>query len=187
VNIVSKDTGYHASERFQTLRKAGSLRLNDPNSRNAAYSKFFEQLDLNNDDCLTPVEFKKGITKIGINLTTNQVEDLFYLIDSDCDGLISKLELLAVIHPMSSARENKVNEIFQSLEDELEVEKEHLLKLNVTSEFQFTRFFEEFGEFVEKRGMGIDFDEIIAFYQMKSCEIEDDDDFMELLELNWKI
>ena len=60
-------------------------------------------------------------------------------------------------------------------------------KLNVTSEFQFTRFFEEFGEFVEKRGMGIDFDEIIAFYQMKSCEIEDDDDFMELLELNWKI
>ena len=98
-----------------------------------------------------------------MDLTANQVEDLFYLIDSDCDGVINKLELLAVIHPMSSARENKVTEIFKTLEDEVEVEKEHLSELNVTSEFQFNRFFEDFGGFVEKRGMGINFDEIIAF------------------------
>ena len=39
---------------------------------------------------------------------------------------------------------------------------------------------EDFGMVVEKRGMGIDFDEIIAFYQMKRCEIEDDAVFMEL-------
>ena len=122
-----------------------------------------------------------------MDLTANQVEDLFYLIDSDCDGVISKLELSAVIHPMSSTRENIVTEIFKTLEDEVEVEKEHLSELNVTSEFQFNLFFEEFAGFVEKRGMGIDFDEIIAFYQMKSCEIEDDAVFMELLELNWKV
>ena len=50
----------------------------------------------------------------------------------------------------------------------------HLPRVSVQS------VFEDFGMVVEKRGMGIDFDEIIAFYQMKRCEIEDDAVFMEL-------
>ena len=64
----------------------------------------FEAFDANGDGIISPAEFKRGLNKLSINLSSAQVHDLLRYIDRDGDGHIDLREFKRKFgHSSSSA------------------------------------------------------------------------------------
>ena len=209
---------------FKNKNDNNKLNNNDNNNGNPTIEKFreaikkkggrgiiglartFKIFDDNNNKSLDFNEFQKAVKDYAVDLSKNEIKELFDLFDRDGTGSIDYDEFLHQIRgEMNEKRKNIVLQAF----DKLDLDKSGIVELNEIKSLYNVKNNKEvlsgkkteediYGEFIEtfethhniKKGVRdkrVSREEFLEYYNNISMSIDDDDYFIEMIKNAWKL
>ena len=209
---------------FKNKNDNNKLNNNDNNNGNLTIVKFreaikkkggrgiiglartFKIFDDNNNKSLDFNEFQKAVKDYAVDLSKNEIKELFDLFDRDGTGSIDYDEFLHQIRgEMNEKRKNIVLQAF----DKLDLDKSGIVELNEIKSLYNVKNNKEvlsgkkteediYGEFIEtfethhniKKGVRdkrVSREEFLEYYNNISMSIDDDDYFIEMIKNAWKL
>ena len=209
---------------FKNKNDNNELNNNDNNNGNPTIEKFreaikkkggrgiiglartFKIFDDNNNKSLDFNEFQKAVKDYAVDLSKNEIKELFDLFDRDGTGSIDYDEFLHQIRgEMNEKRKNIVLQAF----DKLDLDKSGIVELNEIKSLYNVKNNKEvlsgkkteediYGEFIEtfethhniKKGVRdkrVSREEFLEYYNNISMSIDDDDYFIEMIKNAWKL
>ena len=197
---------------------------NDNNNNNGPIEKFREEIkkrggrgiiglarnfkifDDNNNKTLDQNEFMKALKDYKVNLSPNEMKELFDLFDRDGSGTIDYDEFLRQVRgEMNDKRKQIVLQAF----DKLDLDKSGIIDLSEVKALYNAKNHKDvlsgrkteedvYGEFIEtfethhniKKGVRdrrVTKEEFIEYYNNISMNIDDDDYFIEMMKNAWKL
>eukprot|EP00099_Drosophila_melanogaster_P028313 NP_731744.1 uncharacterized protein Dmel_CG31345 [Drosophila melanogaster] len=80
-------------------------------------SRSFRVMDDDGSKSLSPEEFKKGVTDIGLDLTDSEIDEMFSRFDTDGSGNINMTEFLVKLRPpMNNSRISIIEKAFDKMD-----------------------------------------------------------------------
>ena len=209
---------------FKNKNDNNKLNNNDNNNGNPTIEKFreaikkkggrgiiglartFKIFDDNNNKSLDFNEFQKAVKDYAVDLSKDEIKELFDLFDRDGSGTIDYDEFLHQIRgEMNEKRKNIVLQAF----DKLDLDKSGIVELNEIKSLYNVKNNKEvlsgkkteediYGEFIEtfethhniKKGVRdkrVSREEFLEYYNNISMSIDDDDYFIEMIKNAWKL
>ena len=209
---------------FKNKNDNNKLNNNDNNNGNPTIEKFreaikkkggrgiiglartFKIFDDNNNKSLDFNEFQKAVKDYAVDLSKDEIKELFDLFDRDGTGSIDYDEFLHQIRgEMNEKRKNIVLQAF----DKLDLDKSGIVELNEIKSLYNVKNNKEvlsgkkteediYGEFIEtfethhniKKGVRdkrVSREEFLEYYNNISMSIDDDDYFIEMIKNAWKL
>ena len=209
---------------FKNKNDNNKLNNNDNNNGNPTIEKFreaikkkggrgiiglartFKIFDDNNNKSLDFNEFQKAVKDYAVDLSKNEIKELFDLFERDGTGSIDYDEFLHQIRgEMNEKRKNIVLQAF----DKLDLDKSGIVELNEIKSLYNVKNNKEvlsgkkteediYGEFIEtfethhniKKGVRdkrVSREEFLEYYNNISMSIDDDDYFIEMIKNAWKL
>ena len=166
----------------------------------------FKLIDENNSKTLDFDEFCNALKEFKINLTNDEIVNLFNSFDKNGNGIIEYEEFINQLRgPMNQKRKDIVTKAFNKLDidksgfiDMEEIKYSYNAKNNPdvksgkkTEEEVYTEFIETFqmnhDNRVGPRNKRVTLEEFLDYYNFVSMGIEDDDYFVTMIQNEWKI
>ena len=169
-------------------------------------ARTFKIFDDNNNKSLDFNEFQKAVKDYAVDLSKDEIKEIFDLFDRDGSGTIDYDEFLRQIRgEMNEKRKNIVLQAF----DKLDLDKSGIVELNEIKSLYNVKNNKEvlsgkkteediYGEFIEtfethhniKKGVRdkrVSREEFLEYYNNISMSIDDDDYFIEMIKNAWKL
>ncbi|XP_067135337.1 calcyphosin-like protein [Centruroides vittatus] len=161
----------------------------------------FRILDDNRDRKLDLTEFKEGLQEYGLELSPEEITEIFQEIDRDESGTIHFDEFLRAIRPpMSQTRLNVIGQAFQKmdktgdgiitiqdLKNTYDVTRHpKFINTEMSEDEIFEMFLQTFDAPSDPDGK-VTKEEFLNYYAGVSSSIDTDEDFVEMMKSAWKL